>query len=196
MTIFKCYIRLCSSLLATLHWHSITLDYSSAIHGGPKEYYIIQLVPMSLSLIAFSSLWLLHSSSSDLLPVSLISQAYPCLMTKTLLCVWPEKSFIKSILRPLFKHPLKRNPPTFSSYFSFLHSFQNLLSFYIYFSSCFPSSFFLLLHCKLLEIKCFGFSIYCCMCHLHEWINKLLKTFDCSILPTILQFKKQELFIL
>ena len=149
---------------------------------------------MSLSLIAFSSLWLLHSSSADLLSVSLIGQAYPCLMTKTLLCVCPEKSFVKSILRPLFKHPLKRNPATFSSYFSFLYSFQNLLSFYTYFSSCFPSSFSLLLQCKLLEIKLFGFGIYCWMCHPHEWINKLLKTFDCSILPTIPQFKKHGTF--
>lgn len=147
---------------------------------------------MSLSLTAFSSLWLLHSSSADLLSVSLIGQAYPCLMTKTLLCVCPEKSFIKSVLRPLFKHPLKRNPATFSSYFSFLHSFQNLLSFYTYFSSCFPSSFFLLLQCKLLLVLVFTVA---CAIHMNELINywKLLTVLS---FPLFSNSRNMELFIL
>lgn len=147
---------------------------------------------MSLSLTAFSSLWLLHSSSADLLSVSLIGQAYPCLMTKTLLCVCPEKSFIKSVLRPLFKHPLKRNPATFSSYFSFLHSFQNLLSFYTYFSSCFPSSFFLLLQCKLLLVLVFTVA---CAIHINELINywKLLTVLS---FPLFSNSRNMELFIL
>lgn len=72
----------------TLHWHSITLDYSSAIHGGPKE---ILYNPACAYVSEFNCFLFplapCISSSSDLPPVSLIGQTYPCLMTNTLLCV-------------------------------------------------------------------------------------------------------------